>query len=107
MSFDCLEVALQIIPSLAGPVRTIAQHDRDLAGQLKRAATSIASNVDEGRKRLGGDRAYLWSVAAGSAAEVATQLRIALGWGYVDADAIAAPLALLDRVRAMLWRLTH
>jgi len=46
-------------------------------------------------------------VAAGSAAEATAGLRIAVDWAYVD-DAHAAPgLALLDRVRAMCWRLTH
>ena len=46
-------------------------------------------------------------MAAGSAAEVGTALALATTWGYV-AQAQAAPAyALLDRIVAILWRLTH
>ncbi|MEW6747197.1 MAG: hypothetical protein AB1486_31065, partial [Planctomycetota bacterium] len=45
--------------------------------------------------------------AAGSADELRTALRVVLAWGELEQPAIAEPLALLDRVLAMLWRLTH
>jgi len=44
-------------------------------------------------------------IAAGSAAEVRATLEVALAWGYLDAAPLAA--AEVDRVLAMLWRLTH
>jgi len=64
-------------------------------------------NVSEGRARAGLDRRDFFRRAAGSAAELTTALRIAKARRYADADAIAAVEAPLDRVRAMLWRLTH
>jgi len=45
-------------------------------------------------------------VAAGSAAEVDTALRLAVAWGYLDEADLATSFELLDRIRAMLWRLT-
>jgi len=45
--------------------------------------------------------------AAGSAAEAGEALHVAVSWGYVDAGAASDALATLDRLRAVLWRLTH
>ncbi len=105
MPFDALETSLALIPLLREPVARVARVDSDLARQIRRAASSVALNVAEGRRRRGGDRLHLWRVAAGSAAEVATALRVALGWGYLDdAD---EPLAVLDRLLAMLHRMTR
>ena len=44
-------------------------------------------------------------IAAGSAAEVRAALEVALAWGCIDAAPEAE--AELDRVLAMVWRLTH
>ena len=46
-----------------------------------------------------------WPSAA--AGEVTTALRIALAKGYITATEAAEVAAVLDRVRAMLHRLTH
>ena len=107
MKFDTLEVALQLAAALAAPVAKIARCDRDLASQLRRAANGIALQVAEARKREGGDRLHLFRVAAGSNSETVVALRLALGWGYVEAGEVAEPLALADRLGAMLWRLAH
>jgi four helix bundle protein len=45
--------------------------------------------------------------AAGSASELTTALRIARARGYISAADFDAVDTALDRVRAMLWRLTH
>jgi four helix bundle protein len=90
----------------AAPPR-IAAHDPTLAKQLRESSQSIAGNLAEGRRRLGRDRLYHWSVAAGSTDESFAWLRTAVAAGYVE-DAEAAPaLALLDRELAITWRLTH
>jgi hypothetical protein len=47
------------------------------------------------------------SVAAGSADELRTALRVAEAWGDLEASRFKQALALLDRVQAMLWRLTR
>ena len=105
--FDALEVALDLITLMRPVVERIRQMDRELAAQLKNAATSIASNISEGARRLGKDRIHLWSIAAGSAAEVRTQLAIAVAWGDIEQQAIASALDRVDRILAMLWRMTH
>ena len=107
MAFDAHVVSLKIIEVMREPVVRIRRRDRDLGDQLRRALQSVAANVGEGRRRVGADRLYLWRIAAGSAAEAETQIRIAVAWGYLPETEIAAALELLDREQAMLWKLTH
>ena len=64
-------------------------------------------NLAEARQRAGRDRMHLYRVAAGSAAETRTALKIARAWRYVAAEEIVDVIALCDRVYVMLWRLTH
>ena len=105
--FDALEVSLKAIRSLRQPLRTIRARDPKLAEQLRQAASSVALNLSEGRRRLGKDRRYHWSVASGSAEEAHTCPRLAEAWGNVTESEIKEALQLLDRLLAMLWRLTH
>ena len=107
MSFDTMDVSLDMVGQIARPIATIAKSDPDLARQLRRAAVSVPLNVAEGRQRAGRDQLHLYRVAAGSLAEVRVALEVARAMGYVAADDVAAGLALGDRVAAMLWRLTH
>src|SRR5687767_2383905 len=103
--FDALAVAHQIVRLMARFIDDVAAHDPDLARQMRRAVTSIPLNLAEGRQRAGKDGRHLYRVAAGSAAELGAAVEIAVGLGYAsDAGEL---LALLDRERAMLWRLTH
>jgi four helix bundle protein len=107
MAFEVLEVALQMVGSLREPLAALERRDPSLAGQVRRAAASVPLNIGEGRGRVGKDRVHLWRVAAGSADEVATALRVGEAFGYVRGSELAASLELCDRVLAMLWRLTH
>jgi len=105
--FEVFEVSLTLVRA-AGPVLVaIGRRDRALATQLRRALSSVALNVAEGRRRAGQDRLHLWRVAAGSANEVCAGLQVADAWGYVGGARLAELFALCDRVLAMLWRLTH
>ena len=107
MSFDVLEVSLALIRSLQSPLSVVRTRDSKLYSQIRTAASSVALNISEGNMRAGKDRIHLWRVAAGSAAEVRTALRVAEAWGDLDPATITRPLELLDRVEAMLWKLTH
>ena len=107
MPFDALTTALALIPHLRGPVAEIARRDPDLARQIRRAASSIALNLTEGRERVGGDRLHHYRIALGSASEVIAALSLAEGWGHVEAEELADARATLDRIRAMTWRLTR
>ena len=103
--FDALEVALEAVREVAGIEKLVG--DADLARQMRRAVVSVALNLAEGNRRRGRDRLQLFRVAAGSADEVVTALRIAEALGSVNAEQVAPSLALLDRVLAMTWRLTR
>ena len=105
--FDTLEMSLTVLEQLAPLETKLRQRRKSLADEVGRAAESIALNVSEARQRAGLDRADLFRHAAGSASELTTALRIAQARGYITPAEFAAVDAVLDRVRAMLWRLTH
>lgn len=104
---DALEVSLTLLELTATLEAKVRTRRRTLAEQLGRAADSIALNIGEGRQRAGLDRTDLYRRAAGSAAELDVALRIARARGCISARDYDAAFAPLDRVRAMLWRLTH
>ncbi len=78
-----------------------------MADQLDRASVSVALNLAEGARRTGRDRARFYAIAHGSANESRTALRIAAAKRALDAKRTAEVDALMDRLGAMLWRLTH
>ena len=105
--FHCLEVSLVVLDRLADVEAKLRRKRKSLADQLGRAAEGISLCVSEGRERVGLDRPDLYRKAAGSASEVTTVLRIARARGYITAADYQHVDVELDRVRAMLWRLTH
>ena len=105
MSFLALDHSLELIRLLAPLCRALARHDPRLVDQIRRAATSVANNLAEGQARVGRDRRHLARVAYASAAEVAASLKVAVAWGFVADDDIAAALTKLDRVRSLTWGL--
>ena len=105
MAFDALEQALEVVKQLTPIEDRISQKNRELYAQLSDAAMRMTLCISEGRGRTRGDRRKLYETAAGSAAEVTDALRIAHAKGWISDT--AAVDTHLDRVRAMLWRLTH
>jgi len=105
--FIAFELALQIIRCLRRIVGVIRQHDAKLAAQIVAAASSVASNLAEGNRRVGKDRLHFFRTAAGSADETQAHLQVALAWGWVDGKDIDPALGLLDQELAILYRLTH
>jgi four helix bundle protein len=94
-------------PALRPLAEAVALHDRSLADQIRRAGTSVPLNISERARRQGKDRLHSYRIAAGSAAEVRAALAVAQGWGYIDAVQLRVVDELLDRILALLWRLTH
>jgi len=105
--FHAHEVAMEMATALRPALEALARHDRDLASQLRRAATSVVLNIAEGSGRWGKDRTQHYRIAAGSAAEAKAALELARVWSFVDGSITRNPEALLVRVQAMLWRLTQ
>jgi four helix bundle protein len=97
-------VILEVLSDLRPVAEQIGSHDRDLARQLRRAATSIALNASEGAGCHGGTRRERYRNALGSARETGACLDAAVALGYlVDID--AAILDKLDHVRAVLAKI--
>ena len=92
MRFEALDLSIEVIHRLRTPMARLQGKDRSLHEQIRRAASSVPMNLAEGRRR---------------ADEVRTALRVAVAWGEIDSSEVSDALQLLDRVLAMLWRLTH
>jgi four helix bundle protein len=107
MAFDAFEVGIEMVKALREPIDAIRRSDASLADQALRAAQSVVLNVAEGQRRIGRDRVRFFAIAAGSAAELHAALRLADALGIVSATSIEAAGALLDREKAMLYRLVH
>jgi len=105
--FTTYEVARQLIHSLRPVVEALALVDRSLADQVRRAGSSVLLTIAEGQKRNGRDRAHLYRVAAGSAAEVRTALEVGTAWGYLTNGIVVLPHRHIDRLLGLLWGLTH
>jgi len=103
--FIAYEVSIQLVSELRNLVPAIKRHDRDLADQIHRAATSTVLNLAEGQRLSAGNQRKHYEIAHGSANEVRAALRVAEAWGYTG-DA-AAVKHTLDRLLALLWRLNH
>src|SRR5262245_16993635 len=102
--FIAYEVSVQLVASLREPVALIEGSNRDLADQLRRAATSVVLNLAEGQRLTKGNKQKHYAIAHGSANEVKVALAAAQAWGWIDD--VADSRAILDRLLALLWRLT-
>ena len=78
---------------------------RSLCDQMVRVTTSVPLNLAEGNGRRGKDRRYHFSVAYGSAQEASSALALLATVGVVSPTQATDIRELLDRVKAMTWRL--
>jgi four helix bundle protein len=101
------EVSLDLVEALAPLLVRIKRRDRSLADQLMRAANSITLNIAEADYSDPGTKQSRLFTAAGSANEVRAALRLAVRWRHCTPEEAQSAERLLDRVIAMLWKLTH
>ncbi len=103
--FVALDVSLQLIEALAPIVPAIERHDRSLADQIRRAASSVSLNLSEGERSAKGNKPKHYAIAHGSAGEVRAALEAAIGWGWIERSAEVERL--VDHLLRLLWGLTH
>ena len=107
MTFDAYDRSLSLLRTLRPLLEKLDAIDPKLADQMRRAAQSTTLNIAEGNRRGGRDRRNRFRISLGSAAEVAACLDVAQALGYLDSLATVPALELVDRVRAMTYRLSH
>ena len=106
-SLVVLDLALQAAGTAIALVDRVPTKLKSLADQVIRSASSVPANLAEGAGRSGRDRLHYWRIAYGSAKEVEVHLRILATAGAIDQSKTSETLEILDRVRAMTWRLLH
>ena len=107
MSLIVHEAALELISELRPLIPAISRHDKNLALQLRRCASSVVLNIAEGECSDPGTKRARFHTAAGSAGETRAALQVATCWRYVSNEQAQPSLSLSDDVIAMLWSLTH
>jgi four helix bundle protein len=100
-----IEDALEVIELLRPLVERIKAHDKALADQIRRAASSVVLNLGEAAYSDAGNCRARVHTARGSAGETRIALRTAAAWGYIeDADRVDEKL---DAVLAKTYRWLH
>ena len=100
------DTAIECCADVGRIARMVAEYDRSLADQMRRAMASVALNTSEGCGVSGGNARQRFRTALGSAREVETALRVARAFGYVK-EIDGALLNRLDRIRAVLWKVSR
>jgi four helix bundle protein len=99
------QVATDAVRLLRPLLERIHRQDRNLADQLRRAATSVVLNLAEASYNAAGNRRMRLESARGSANEARAALTVASAWGYVSEAQAEQVDALYDRVLALTFRL--
>ena len=96
--------AVEMHQQLARVANQIGRQDPDLMRQLRRAASSVALNINEGLGSKAGNRELRFQTALGSVREVRACLDVAAAWGQIG-QADDALRDSVDHVTRMLVRL--
>ena len=100
------QTMIDAIRAMRPVVARIEGCDKDLARQLRRAASSVALNISEGSGSSGGTRRERYRNALGSARETTACLEVAVALGYVEA-LDAGMLDGLDRITGTLVKVAR
>ncbi len=100
LALEAAGQALALVAGLSGPYRS-------LGDQVIRSASSVPANLAEGQGRRGRDRRHFYRIAYASARELDSHLRLLAAAGAIDPAGTAEALDLLDRARALTWRLVE
>ena len=78
------DVVIEMLKELRPVLDQIGRRDKELEGQLRRAATSVPLNIAEGSGSRGNNRGARYATALGSAREVGAILDSAVALGYIE-----------------------
>lgn len=101
------QLMLDAMPTVKRLVDQIRVHDKNLADQVKRAATSVVLNHAEADGVRSGQRRARIETAQGSLAETRAGLRVAAVWAYIPEAEAEQVDAMLDAVAAATYRRLH
>src|SRR5262245_37320772 len=90
--FVALQIEIEIAWSLRGVLVDVRRHSRGHADQIARSAASIAANLGEGNRRVKNDRLHFFRIASGSAEETRQHLLVAVAYGWIRENDVAASL---------------
>jgi four helix bundle protein len=107
MALHVAQLSIEVVEALRPLVPRIRKHDRSLADQLVRAASSVALNIAEGEHSDPGTRRARFYSAAGSASETLAALKVAAAWGYLATADAEVATGMLRKMIGMLWKLTR
>jgi four helix bundle protein len=99
-----IDDALEAISLLRPLVDAIKAHDKSLAEQIRRAASSVVLNLGEAAYSDAGNRRARLYTASGSANEARIGLRTAVAWGYIEWRDASGVDDKLDAVLAKTYR---
>ena len=104
---DVWQLSMQLAKAVYEFTADFPREERyGLASQLQRSAVSVPSNIAEGNARSSTkDYARFVTIAAGSNAELTTQLLLAESLNLGRPENVTAALSLSERVGQMLLRL--
>ena len=107
MPFQVEELSIQLVEALVPLMPRIRQKDKALEDQLRRAASSIGLNCAEAAFSDPGNQRTRLFTAAGSVGETRHALRQAIAWRIVTAGEAQSAIRLVERIVAILWRMTR
>ena len=101
---DAYRIALDAFRRVLEVTRQLSRAEID---QLVRAAEAVARNIAEAHAAVGAERARKFRIALGEASECGAALDLLEIRRLVEPGALVELRGLLDRERAMLWRLSR
>jgi len=107
MALHVLDDIVSTVGTIHGLCAVISRQDPDLGRQVKRAINSVGLNAGEGLWARAGNRTVRLESAMASGREVILGLRIAGAAGYLDAERVAQTVDSVDRIVAILYKLTY
>ncbi len=98
---------VQMVGTIHAISRVVSRHDKNLARQMRDAATSVGLNSNEGLWARGGNRTSRLDSAMCSGREVKMALRIAGAAHYLSAEVVEPNVDQVDKIVATLYKLAH